>query len=64
MFIPLKDLNPRRSYPIVNTGLILANFVVFIYQFTLPPQAFKRLRDGERHGSGALPCVVRRPCPL
>ena len=41
MFIPLKDLNPRRSYPIVNTGLILANFVVFIYQFTLSPQAFK-----------------------
>ena len=41
MFIPLKDLNPRRSYPIVNTGLILANFAVFIYQFTLSPQAFK-----------------------
>jgi membrane associated rhomboid family serine protease len=41
MFIPLKDLNPRRSYPIVNTGLILANFAVFVYQLTLPPQAFK-----------------------
>jgi rhomboid family protein len=41
MFIPLKDLNPRRSYPFVNTGLILANVAVFIYQLTLPPQAFK-----------------------
>jgi membrane associated rhomboid family serine protease len=41
MFIPLKDLNPRRSYPVVNTALILANFAVFVYQLTLPPQAFK-----------------------
>jgi membrane associated rhomboid family serine protease len=40
MFIPLKDLNPRRGYPFVNTGLILANFAVFIYQFTLSPRAF------------------------
>jgi membrane associated rhomboid family serine protease len=41
MFIPLKDLNPRRSYPYVNTALILANFAVFIYQYTLGPRAFK-----------------------
>lgn len=41
MFIPLKDLNPRRAYPVVNTTLILANIIVFIYEYTLPPQAFK-----------------------
>ena len=41
MFIPLKDLNPHRSFPIVNTGLILANIVVFVYQFSLPPHDFK-----------------------
>ncbi len=41
MFIPLKDLNPRRSYPVVNTALILANVAVFIYQMTLPPHGFK-----------------------
>lgn len=41
MFIPLKDLNPRRTYPIVNIALILANFAVFVYQLTLPPHAFK-----------------------
>lgn len=40
MFIPLKDLNPHRSFPIVNTSLILANLAVFIYQMTLPPRAF------------------------
>ena len=35
MFIPLKDLNPRRSYPAVNTLLILVNIVVFLYQLSL-----------------------------
>ena len=41
MFIPLKDLNPRRSYPIVNNTLILVNVIVFFYQFSLPAHAFK-----------------------
>jgi membrane associated rhomboid family serine protease len=41
MFIPLKDNNPSRSYPVVNISLILANIAVFLYQFTLPPTAFK-----------------------
>jgi membrane associated rhomboid family serine protease len=37
MFIPIKDLNPRRTYPVVNTLLILTNVIVFLYQITLPP---------------------------
>jgi len=41
MFIPLKDLNPRRTYPVVNTLLILANVVVFLYQLTLPPHEYQ-----------------------
>src|SRR5271155_4067129 len=41
MFIPLKDLNPRRTYPVVNTLLILANVIVFLYQLTLTPRQFK-----------------------
>jgi len=41
MFIPLKDLNPHRTYPVVNTTLIVLNFVVFIYELMLPPQLFK-----------------------
>ena len=41
MFIPLKDLNPRRTYPIVNNTLIAINVLVFLYQYTLPPHAFK-----------------------
>jgi rhomboid family protein len=41
MFIPLKDINPSRSYPVVNITLILVNVAVFLYQFTLPDSAFK-----------------------
>jgi membrane associated rhomboid family serine protease len=41
MFIPLKDTNPSRSYPVVNISFILANIAVFLYQFTLPANAFK-----------------------
>jgi membrane associated rhomboid family serine protease len=32
MFIPLKDLNPSRTYPFINITLILGNIAVFIYQ--------------------------------
>lgn len=41
MILPLKDLSPRRSYPLINTLLIAANVLVFLYQFTLPERAFK-----------------------
>jgi hypothetical protein len=45
MFIPLKDLNPRRSYPVVNTFLILTNVAIFLYQlelrFSLGPRAYQ-----------------------
>ena len=41
MFIPIKDLNPRRTYPVVNTLLILANVIVFLYQITLPPHDYQ-----------------------
>jgi len=47
MFIPLKDLNPSRTYPFVNITLILANVVAFLYQVgleaTLPRRAFDAL---------------------
>ena len=37
MFIPLKDLNPRRTIPYVTVLLILTNLAVFLYQLSLPP---------------------------
>lgn len=39
--IPIKDLNPTRTFPAINYALIAVNVVVFFYQATLPPHAFK-----------------------
>ncbi|HZS72203.1 MAG TPA: rhomboid family intramembrane serine protease [Candidatus Acidoferrum sp.] len=39
MLIPLKDLNPRRRFPVVNVLLIAANIAVFVYQAGLPARA-------------------------
>lgn len=36
--IPLKDLTPRRSFPVITLLLIVANFLVFFYQLSLPPK--------------------------
>ncbi|HXX20857.1 MAG TPA: rhomboid family intramembrane serine protease [Candidatus Acidoferrum sp.] len=37
--IPLKDMTPRRSFPIVTLLIILANVVVFLYQQSLSHHA-------------------------
>jgi membrane associated rhomboid family serine protease len=45
MFIPLKDLNPSRTYPFVNITLILANIAAFVYELgleaTLPRRTYE-----------------------
>jgi membrane associated rhomboid family serine protease len=37
--IPLKDLTPRRSFPVVTLLLITVNVVVFLHQISLTPSA-------------------------
>jgi membrane associated rhomboid family serine protease len=37
--IPLKDMTPRRSFPLMTLLLIAANTAVFIHQISLPPRA-------------------------
>ncbi len=37
--IPLKNLNPRRSFPAVTVLLIVVNFIVFFFQLSLDPHA-------------------------
>jgi len=64
MFIPLKDLNPRRNYPIVNTALILANVAVFIYQLTLPPHAFKLFVLANATVPSRFPAALSGHAPL
>jgi membrane associated rhomboid family serine protease len=44
--IPLKDMMPRRSVPVVTLLLIAVNLIVFVHQLSLPPaqaEAFVRM---------------------
>ena len=36
MFIPYKDLNPSRTFPVFTIGLIAANVAAFVYQLHDP----------------------------
>ncbi len=36
MFIPFKDENPTRSFPIITISLIMTNIAVFLYQYFSP----------------------------
>jgi membrane associated rhomboid family serine protease len=64
MFIPLKDLNPRRNYPIVNTALILVNLAVFVYQVTLPTHAFKLFVLANSTVPARLPAALAGHAPF
>jgi membrane associated rhomboid family serine protease len=64
MFIPLKDLNPRRTFPIVNTALILINVAVFIYQYTLPPRVFKAFMLANATIPARFPAWLHGHAPL
>jgi membrane associated rhomboid family serine protease len=64
MFIPLKDLNPRRTYPYVNTALILANVGVFVYQLTLPSNAFKAFVFANATIPARFPAALAGHAPL
>jgi membrane associated rhomboid family serine protease len=41
--IPLKDMTPRQSFPVMTLLLILANAAVFAYQLSLPDRALQTL---------------------
>lgn len=41
--IPLRDLNPRSTFPIITILLIVANLTIFFYQLSLGPRAEQQL---------------------
>ena len=62
--LPIKDLNPRRTWPVVTVLLIAANVLAFLYELSLGPRlegflmaaAFVPARlHGDGPGSGLLP---------
>jgi membrane associated rhomboid family serine protease len=36
--IPLRDINPTRTFPLITILIIAANALVFVYELTLPPR--------------------------
>jgi membrane associated rhomboid family serine protease len=38
MVFPLRDINPRRTFPVVTTTLIAINTIAFFYELSLGPQ--------------------------
>jgi membrane associated rhomboid family serine protease len=62
MFIPLKDLNPRRTFPFINVLLILTNVAVFLYQLslsmTLSPRAFNALMSAYSTVPARIPAFL------
>jgi membrane associated rhomboid family serine protease len=61
--IPIRDLNPRRTFPVVTILLIAANVLVFLFELSLGPRlerflmaaAFIPARAFEEGGGGLVP---------
>src|SRR5215469_11681223 len=52
--IPLKNLDPRRSFPIITLILIAVNVLVFVHQLSLPP----RVADAFVSQYGLVPAKI------
>ena len=57
--IPLRDLNPTRTFPFITILLIVANVAVFLYELSLG-----RRLDAFINLYGAVPCEITMECPI
>jgi membrane associated rhomboid family serine protease len=55
--IPVRDTVPRRRAPVVTWSIIAANFAVFLYELTLPPEALEAFV----HLFGVVPARFTHP---
>ncbi|MHB8619568.1 MAG: rhomboid family intramembrane serine protease [Chloroflexota bacterium] len=60
--IPLRDLNPTRSFPFFTILIILANVAVFIYELMLQSVSTASI-DRFYAVYGFIPCLVTSSCP-
>ncbi len=60
--IPLRDLNPTRSFPLVTILIIVANVLVFFYELTLQATS-QRVIDAFYEFYGFVPCIITSSCP-
>ena len=57
--IPLRDINPTRTFPFVTILIIVANAAVFLYELSLG-----RRLDAFINLYGTVPCEITSLCPL
>jgi membrane associated rhomboid family serine protease len=55
--IPLRDINPRRRFPLVTLGLILINVLVFVFELFLPSES---MLDSFAYTWGLVPAELMR----
>jgi membrane associated rhomboid family serine protease len=60
--IPIRDLNPTRSFPFITVLIIAINVVVFFYELTLQATS-RRAIDAFYEFFGFIPCVITSSCP-
>ena len=60
--IPLRDLNPTRSFPLFTVLIIIANVVVFLYELSLKAVSQASI-DRFYTIYGFIPCLVTNSCP-
>ena len=68
--LPLKDDVPTRSFPLVTVALIVANILVYLYEFALwfgpasgGAPVGERLYVAFIHEFGLIPCRLAQACP-
>jgi len=60
--IPIRDLNPTRTFPFFTVLIIVANVLVFLYELTL--QATSQLAIDRFYAVyGFIPCLITGSCP-
>jgi len=60
--IPLRDLNPTRSFPVMTIMIIAANVAVFFYELSLQLQSQLAI-DRFYAVYGFIPCLITSSCP-
>ncbi|MBV9119160.1 MAG: rhomboid family intramembrane serine protease [Chloroflexi bacterium] len=61
--IPLRDLNPTKTFPFVTIAIIVANILVFLYELSLQIQSQAAI-DAFYQFYGFIPCLVTGSCHL
>ena len=61
--IPLRDINPTRTFPLFTSLIVAGNVLVFLYELTLQVGQSQLAIDRFYDVYGFIPCVITSSCP-